>query len=77
VTPALRRARRVLIERLRGEEGYSGVGVGEDAHGRTILVVFVEGAGCPAHEAAPAAVQGVPVKVEVTGRARKQGPEEG
>jgi hypothetical protein len=66
------RARLSLARRLEEADGLVGVGVAARAKGELELLVLVRAAGCEAERQAPASHQGCPVRVEVSGRPRKQ-----
>jgi hypothetical protein len=66
------RARVSLARRLEEADGLVGVGIAAGAKGDLELLVLVRAAGCEAEQQAPPSHQGCPVRVEVSGRPRKQ-----
>jgi hypothetical protein len=66
------RARVSLSRRLEEADGLVGVGIAARAKGELELLVLVRAAGCEAERRAPASYQGCPVRVEISGRPRKQ-----
>lgn len=69
---SISQARQSLARRLEGSGGLVGVGVGAGPGGGFELLVLVLDAGCQAARRAPASHQGCMVRVEVSGKPRKQ-----
>lgn len=65
------KAKQSLARRLAGEPGFVGAGVAADPAGQPEIVILVAARGSPVLAKVPDRWQGIPVRVQVTGAARK------
>jgi hypothetical protein len=68
----LNTAKRKLVSALQSTHGFVGAGIGEDSDGNPVVVALVESDDVVSRADIPKELEGVPVRVEVVLRPRKQ-----